>query len=351
MTPADPGRAPAERALTGLLPGLALCLVVAAVAIAAGAVEARLFGRAWIEPLVLAILLGVAVRLAWTPGPRWRPGIQLCAQLLLEIAVALLGATISAQALAAAGLPLLAGIAGLVAAALGISYAIGRAFGLPQRMALLIASGNAICGNSAIAAVAPVIEAEPDDVAAAIGFTAVLGVAVVLLLPLLAVALDLRPETYGVVAGLTVYAVPQVLAAAAPAGPVAMQVGALVKLARVLMLGPVCVALGLLAPRLERAGPGVPRRRPGAGQLIPWFILAFLALLAARSAGWIGDAVAAQLSPVVTLLTVVAMAGLGLGVDPRALIRAGPKVAATAILSIVAITVLAVGLALLLAGR
>lgn len=351
MNTVDRERPGVARATVGLIPGVALCLVVTALAFLIGQVEARAFGRAWIEPLVVAILLGVAIRTVWTPGRRWRAGIDVCAKLLLEIAVALLGVTISAQVLAAAGLPLLAGIAVLVIAALGIGYAIGRAFGLPQRMALLIASGNAICGNSAIAAVAPVIEAEADDVAAAIAFTAVLGVLVVLLLPVLSVALGLRQETYGVVAGLTVYAVPQVLAATTPIGSVAMQAGALAKLTRVLMLGPVCVALGLLAPRLEGRDATAKRGRPSIRQLVPWFIVVFLILLGARSAGWISEDVADRIDPLTTGLTVVAMAGLGLGVDPKALVRAGPRVAATASLSIVVIAVMALGLALLLLGR
>src|SRR3546814_8154148 len=109
---------------------------------------------------------------------------------------------------------------------------------------MLIACGNAICGNSAIAAVAPVIDAESDDVAAAIGFTAVLGVVVVLAMPGLAALAGFEGAKAGALAGLTVYAVPQVLAAAAPMGPAAVQMGTLVKLTRVLTLGPGCAGSG-----------------------------------------------------------------------------------------------------------
>lgn len=345
----DGGRARAiGRALIGLVPGLALSLVVAGVAVVLGRLEADLFGRAWIEPLVLAILLGVAVRTVWKPGPRWVPGVAFCAGPLLEAGVALLGATVSAQAIAAAGLPLLLAVVVLVFGALAGGYFIGRAVGLTPRLSLLIAAGNAVCGNSAIVAVAPVIKAEAKDVAAAIGFTAVLGVAVVLLLPLAGAALNLRPETYGVVAGLTVYAVPQVLAAAAPMGPVAVQVGALVKLMRVLMLGPVCVVMGLIAPRLTDKAAVWPRPKLPLSKLVPWFIVAFLALMGARSLGWISADVAARIGPIVTALTVTAMAALGLGVDPRALFRAGPRVAAAASLSILALAATAIVLALLL---
>lgn len=345
----DDGRARAVgRALTGLTPGLLLSLLVAGAAVGLGRLEAMAFGRAWIEPLVLAILLGVAVRTVWTPGRRWVAGIAFCAGPLLEAGVALLGATVSAQAIAAAGLPLLLAVVVVVFGALAGGYFIGRAVGLTPRLSLLIAAGNAVCGNSAIVAVAPVIKAEAKDVAAAIGFTAVLGVAVVLLLPLAGAALGLKPETYGVVAGLTVYAVPQVLAAAAPMGPVAVQVGALVKLMRVLMLGPVCVVMGVIAPRLGDKAATWPRPKLTLNRLIPWFIVAFLLLMGARSLGWITADAAARIGPVVTALTVTAMAALGLGVDPRALFRAGPRVAAAASLSITALAAVAIGLGLLL---
>jgi uncharacterized membrane protein YadS len=106
---------------------------------------------------------------------------------------------------------LLIGIATIVAIALATSYALCRALGLPRRMSILLSCGNSICGNSAIAAVAPVIGAKPNDVASSIAFTAVLGVVVVLILPLFVPILELSLTQYGVLAGLTVYAVPQVL--------------------------------------------------------------------------------------------------------------------------------------------
>ena len=339
-----------ERIPRPMTPGVVACLLVAAAAWGLATLEEIWLGKAWIEPLVLAILIGATVRLVWTPSERFARGIDLCAKPLLEIAVALLGATISAQALAAAGAPLLIGVFAMVVAALFGGYAIGKAMGLPDRMAVLIAAGNAICGNSAIAAVAPVIKADAKDVASAIGFTAVLGVAVVLLLPLAGSALGMNERSYGVWAGLTVYAVPQVLAAAAPMGPVAIQVGALVKLARVLMLGPICLVLGLVAHRLEGEATEGPRRRPSLGKLVPWFIVAFLALMTMRSMGWVPDALIAPLGVAVKVLTVIAMAGLGLGVDPRDLVRAGPRVAATAILTILLITAVALVPAVLLVG-
>ncbi len=326
------------------IPGLLLCVAVTAASSVLQAVEVRLWGRAWIEALVIAILLGTAVRSIWQPGPRWTPGIHVSAKTLLEIAIVLLGASVSVGMIRRAGVGLLAGIVAVVFVAIALSYGLGRAFGLPRRMATLIACGNSICGNSAIAAVAPVIGARSDDVGASIAFTAVLGVAVVLLLPLLAAALHLHAQAFGVLAGLTVYAVPQVLAAAAPAGAVAVQIGTYVKLVRVLTLGPVVLVLSLLARRAS--GQGAPRA--SFGQLVPWFIIGFIGMLAARAFDLIPHLLLRPFDVASTWLTVISMAALGLGVDVRAVARAGPRVTAVVTLSLLGLGALAWGLLTLL---
>ncbi|MCH8686402.1 putative sulfate exporter family transporter [Sphingosinicellaceae bacterium A1X5R2] len=319
--------------------------------------EEALFGQAWLEALVLAILLGTLVRSLWTPHERWHPGIAFSAKILLEIAVVLLGASMSAATILAAGPEMLLGIAGVVVVAIAASFLVGRMLHLPTRMALLVACGNSICGNSAIAAVAPVIGADADDVAASIGFTAVLGVIVVLGLPLLGLALHLDGLQYGVLTGLTVYAVPQVLAAAAPLGAAAVQMGTLVKLVRVLMLGPVCLLLSLVAPRLREetdepaphvtAGERPAAGRPALHHLVPWFILGFLALAALRSLGLVPDAVIAPAGAIATFLTVVSMAALGLGVDVHTVASAGGRVTAAVVLSLLVLG--AISLTLILA--
>jgi uncharacterized integral membrane protein (TIGR00698 family) len=338
--------APRQRAAS-VAPGILLCAAVTGAALVLQTLETRLFGRAWLEALVIAILLGTAIRTAWAPGKRFMAGIEFSAKILLEVAVVLLGATISAGTILGAGAPLLAGIVGVVGLAIVTSYGLGRVFRLPHRMAVLIACGNSICGNSAIAAVAPVIGADGDDVAASIAFTAVLGVAVVLGLPLLATCLHMTPRAFGVFAGLTVYAVPQVLAATAPVSSFSAQVGTLVKLVRVLMLGPVVLVLSLLAredrEEPDEAAPAVtagdrPKPgRPALHQLVPWFILGFLALVAARSAGLVPLALIKPAASAATALTILSMAALGLGVDVRVVAKAGLRVTAVVTLSLLAL--------------
>ncbi len=331
--------------LPAAVPGIAVCLAVTGAAYALESAERGLVGKAWLEALVLAILIGTAVRSLWTPDVKWHPGIAFSAKYLLEVAVVLLGASVSTATILAAGPALLVGIVGVVGSAILLSFGIGRLLGLPTRMALLIACGNSICGNSAIAAVAPVIGADSDDVAASIAFTAVLGVVVVLGLPLLGLALGMSGIAFGALAGLTVYAVPQVIAAASPLGAVAVQTGTLVKLVRVLMLGPVCLVLSLVAPRLAPqptldgevvAGESTTRRH-GIGHLVPWFIVGFLVLVACRSLGFVPTATIVPLGRVATLLTVVSMAALGLGVDVRVVAKAGGRVTAAVVLSLLAL--------------
>jgi len=221
-----------------------------------------------------------------------------------------------------------AAIAGVVFAAIAISYGIGRVIGLPHKLALLVACGNSICGNSAIVAAAPVIEAESEHVTASIAFTAALGILVVLFLPLFKLQLDMSERQYGVLAGLTVYAVPQVLAATAPVGLLSTQVGTLVKLIRVLLLGPVILLLGLAGGKAAGAS------RPGLGRLVPWFIIGFLAMMALRSANLIPVAALPPIAAASTLLTLVSMAALGLMVDLRSVIASGGRVLTTGVLSL-----------------
>jgi uncharacterized integral membrane protein (TIGR00698 family) len=341
-----------------LLPGVLLCLLVTALAAALQRVEVRFAGEAYLEALVLAILLGVAIRTAWTPGPIWHPGVAFSAKTLLEIAVVLLGASVSARTVLALGPQLLGGIVLVVAVAIATSYAISRLLGLPQRMAILVACGNSICGNSAIAAVAPVIGADGDDIASSIAFTAVLGVIVVLLLPLLVPVLLLSLTQYGVLAGLTVYAVPQVLAATLPIGALSNQVGTVVKLVRVLMLGPVVLGLSLLTRRLRdeadepapavTAGDRPNRGGPALHELVPWFIVGFLIVLALRSLELIPANMLMPITTIANVLTTISMAALGLGVDIRVVAKAGVRVTIAVTLSLILLGAISLGLIRLL---
>ena len=333
-------------ALTKYVPGALLCSGVSAVATGVQRVQEALLGRPFLEAVVLAILIGTCLRTFLRPGASFVPGIFFCGKTLLEVAVALLGASISVQAMAGVGSNLLIGIAVVVALAILVSYLLARLFGLPYRMAMLIACGNAICGNSAIAAVSPIVGATSEEVASSVAFTAVLGIGVVLTLPLLIPLFALSHAQYGVLAGMTVYAVPQVLAATFPVGVLSTQVGTLVKLVRVLMLGPVVLLISVFVRRSNHlvGGPtadqSVIQKPHSSLSLLPWFIIAFLVLAAGRSLGLIPERVLLPTIWASGTLTIVSMAALGLSVDLKVLGRVGGKITMAVTASLVVLTIM-----------
>jgi uncharacterized membrane protein YadS len=132
---------------------------------------------------------------------------------------------------------------------------------------------------------------------------------------------------------LTVYAVPQVLAATIPAGLVSTQIGTLVKLVRVMMLGPVVAGIAVFARGLRNAGSPT-RGSAGFFRVVPWFIIMFFALAGLRSFSLIPGNAIGPLQKTASILTVLSMAALGLGVDLRVIGGVGGKVIAAVTLSL-----------------
>lgn len=324
----------ALRPLPGYLPGLALLSAIALIASMLGQRFTMLEGLVW------AILLGMIVRNLVGQPPATKAGVNFASKQLLELSVALLGAAISFADLLHAGPKILLLIALAVGLGITASMTIGRAFGLGRKLAILIAVGNSICGNSAIAAVAPTIKAEKKDITMSIALTAVVGVIVVLTLPLLVPLLNLSLYQYGVLAGTTVYAVPQVVAAGFSVSPMSGEVATLVKLVRVLLLGPVVLLFALLFARSV----AVEGQKLKRSAFLPWFVLSFLGLGVLRSVGVIPEALAADAKALSGLLMIVSMAALGMGVDFAAVRTVGPRVFATVVLSILFLAVLSLGL-------
>jgi uncharacterized integral membrane protein (TIGR00698 family) len=332
------------RGVTRFARGIFVAAVVGAASLAIAGVETRLLGHPVIEALVVALLLGMVVRTMWKPGPAFEPGIRFTGKEILEFSVVLLGVSVDLPLLVRAGPALAVAIVSIVVIGLALGMVIARALGLRPKLGALVATGNAICGNSAIAAVAPVIGADADDVASSIAFTAILGVIVVLGLPLLIGPLSLTHYQYGVLAGLTVYAVPQVLAAAFPVSALSGDVATLVKLVRVLMLGPVVLFFAVRSR-------GASGRAPSFATLVPWFIVGFLLLATLRAVGVVPTTWVAPTRTVSMYLTVLAMAALGLSADVRSVAKAGTRVVVAVSLSLLVLIALGIGIIHLLSIR
>jgi len=316
--------------LKRILPGLLASIAISVLAHFLAAMEMKANGFAWLDSLVLAVILGTLANTLFGLPSILQAGIHFSSKFILELAIVLLGATISLATMASVGPTMIGLVAAAVPLSLLVSYGIARALGLTDRLATLVACGNSICGNSAIVAAAPVINANPEDVASAIAFTAALGVLVVLMLPLAFTAFHLTQWQYGVIAGMTVYAVPQVLVATAPIGMVSAQIGTIVKLMRVLMLGPVIFMLSLKSGMRDGS-------RVTVMQMIPWFIVGFFCLMLVRTFDLVPEAFYEPVKEASATLTTISMAALGLSVNLRTVFASGGRVLAAGCLSILAL--------------
>lgn len=311
-----------KRPYRSLIPGLLFTAAVGGVSLLLAAVEKRLFTFEVIEPLVLALVIGMLIRTFATVPATLEPGIAYAAKQVLEFAIVILGATLNLRTIADAGLQLFLCVLIAVPLAIGTGVCLGKALRLGAKLSILVAVGNAVCGNSAIAAVAPAIRAKKQDVASSIALTAILGIGVVLILPILRPLIGLDYYQYGIYAGMSVYAVPQVLAATVPISQTSAAVASLVKLTRVLLLGPI-VAVFAFVYRNE-GGEGA---KLTFSKLVPWFVTGFILMSALRTVALVNTSLSTNARDFSRLLTILAMAGLGLGVNVRSVRTVGPRVA------------------------
>jgi uncharacterized integral membrane protein (TIGR00698 family) len=320
---AEPVRPAAERAVpsTGSAalrraPGLVAVLAVAfGCLVAAARVPA-------LSALLLAIAVGVVARNLHLVPAVLEPGLTWSTRPLLRTGVVLLGLQLAVGDLLALGGGELAVLVVTVGATFAATVVVGRRLGVGRPLRLLVATGFSICGAAAIAAMAPVAEADDDDVATAIALVTLYGGVAILLVPLLAGALGLDDRTAGLWAGLAVHEVAQVVAAAGAVSGVALAAAVVAKLARVVLLAPLVAGISVVVRRAAARSGSDDRRRP---PLLPLFVVGFLAAVAVRSSGVLSDRALTMAGVATTVLLAAAMVGLGAQVDVRRLLRTGGR--------------------------
>ncbi|MFZ5814714.1 MAG: YeiH family protein [Bacillota bacterium] len=268
---------------------------------------------------VFAILLGLALACASRPAAALQPGLRFAARQLLQAAIVLLGFGMSFRQVLVTGQESLVVMLSTLLLCLGAAWLLGRTLRVSVNLAALIGAGTAICGASAIAAVAPVVRADEQEVAYSISTIFAFNVVAVLLFPALGHLLGFSQQAFGLWAGTAINDTSSVVAAAYAYGEEAGAYATVVKLARSVMIIPMVFGLSLL--RALQASRGGPEVRWAA--LIPWFILGFLAAALAVSAGLVPEAAARYLPLAGRWLILVALAAVGLSADPRGIIRAG----------------------------
>jgi uncharacterized integral membrane protein (TIGR00698 family) len=258
---------------------------------------------------------------------------------LLRVGIVLLGFSISFGAVAALG----PGTIGLVVVTLVLTLVVTTWLGHRARLgaarSLLIGTGFAICGASAIAAMEDTAGADEEDVTVGVAMVTLFGTVAMVLLPLLAHPLGLSDAQFGIWAGASIQEVGQVVAAAGSGGAAVIAVAVVVKLTRVLLLAPVVAAVNLRRRTLDPGRPAGGRRPP----LVPLFVLGFLACVAFRSTGVVPDGALAVISQVQVVALGAALFGMGAGVRIPALFRRSAPVLVVSALS--TLTVAGVSLA------
>lgn len=296
------------------LPGAALAVVLGAVA--------TLLGR-WVPvvgPAVLAIVLGVLVRLTANPGSWAAPGIAFSSKKVLQAAIVLLGTGLGLGTVIHVGASSLPVMLVTLAAALGGGLVIGRALGIEAPLRTLLSVGTGICGASAIAAVASVVEVEAVEVAYAISTIFVFNVAAVLLFPPIGHALGLGSHAFGIWAGTAVNDTSSVVAAGYAYSHAAGAYAVVVKLTRTLMIVPIVLVLAARARARQASAPRRTRLVP-----VPPFLGLFVLAAAANSVGLVGPAERHDLSTAAAFLVAVALAAVGLSAQPARMRAAGVR--------------------------
>jgi uncharacterized integral membrane protein (TIGR00698 family) len=221
---------------------------------------------------IISMVAGIAVRnLIRMPAyivdsTRGMPGR------VIPAAIVLTGAGLNLAAIAAIGLHSLVITLACLTVAMASSVWLGTVTRIARKTAILIGAGTAICGTSAIVAVSPLIQAEDHEMLLAIGTVNILGLLFMFAMPALGSLLHLSDQAFGVWAGTSIHAVPQVLAAAFSYSQSAGALATLVKLVRVALLAPLIFVLGIWHSRQAGAG----KAQIHYHRLVPAFVWGFL---------------------------------------------------------------------------
>jgi uncharacterized integral membrane protein (TIGR00698 family) len=310
-----------------VLPGLALVVAVALAARYAHGLVPPATGKL-VGEVIFAVLAGLVIGNVLRIPKLAQPGITFAFQTLLRAAIVLLGATFSfTTALSIGGRALLMVVV-LMTLALVTAHALGWFLGVSSRLRTLIGVGTAVCGNTAISAVAPVIGAKDEETSFAIGTNTLFGTLSVFAFPLFGHALGLSDPAFGTWAGTAVNDTSQVVATGFAFSSDAGRVATVVKLTRNSMMGGVIVVMGLLHAAGGQGTAGSLWQR--LKQSVPAFVIGFLGMCLLNTLGFVtwasrlaGRDLTVDAQTAARFLILVALAGVGLGTRFDAMRRIG----------------------------
>ena len=305
-----------------LVPGVVLAVVIAALA----QLVERLLPVHLIGASVIALFIGMFLNVFLGKYTVLKPGLKFTSKKLLKFAIILLGASLSMGAILHVGRLSLTVMVFTLLTCFGGGHFVGKLLGLNWKLSNLISAGTGICGGSAIAAIAPVIDAEDRDIAYAMSATFLFDMAMILLFPVMGRLLGLSDMAYGLWAGTAVNDTSSVVAAGYAYSEAAGDFATMVKLTRTLSIIPTVLIFSFINLRIKRksaAGGEAVGHKTNIWSLFPWFILGFVGLAIVNSLGVIPAEVSHGAKEVSKFLMVAALAAIGLGTSFKDMRKSG----------------------------
>lgn len=306
-----------------VIPGFLIALAIAAIA-------------KWLESLlpihligasVIALFIGMILNQIKKPSQTITVGLKFTSKRILKFAIILLGASLSIGTILEVGRISLTVMVFTLFTCFGVGYFVGKALKLDWKLSNLISAGTGICGGSAIAAIAPVIEADDTDIAYAMSATFLFDMVMIVAFPFMGQALGLSDMAYGLWAGTAVNDTSSVVAAGYAYSEAAGDFATMVKLTRTLSIIPTVIIFSLIHAHLKAKAHtnehGEAKKKVKITGLLPWFIVAFIFVAIINSVGLIPAALSATLKEVSKFLMVAALAAIGMNTDFREMKKSG----------------------------
>ena len=320
-------------------PGLLLCLIIA--------VPSWFLGQAVpvIGGPVFAILTGMVITLILRKKDAFTPGINYTSKKILQAAVVFLGFGMNLTEILAKGKQSLPIILSTISTSLITAFILYKALKLRTNNAILVGVGSSICGGSAIAATAPVIDASDEEVAQSISVIFLFNVIAALIFPALGAILGLSNEGFGMFAGTAINDTSSVTAAAAAwdgiHGSNTLESAAIVKMTRTLAIIPITLILAIWRGRKEKTAEGASF---SLKRSFPFFVLFFVLASVVTTVFQLPAEVTAPLKELSKFLIVMAMAAIGLNTNIIKLVKTGGKPIFTGFCCWVGISLVSLGM-------
>ena len=302
--------------------GVAICFVVAGLSV----LLEKLIPGELLGASIIALFMGTIINSFFHPA--WiKPALKFTSKKILKGAIILLGASLSMNTILSVGKMTFFVMIFTFAMCFGAGFFIRKLFGLNWKLSNLISAGTGICGGSAVAAIAPVIDADDKDIAFAMSSTFLFDMVMIALYPLMGKALGMSDIAYGIWAGTSVNDTASVVASGYAFSEAAGDFATMVKLTRTIAIIPTVLVFAWIGVRMKQkemqtAGDG---KKVNLLKIIPWFIGGFLLLAIINSVGLIPAAVSGMMKRTSKFLMVTALAAIGLNTSIADFKKAGLK--------------------------